>query len=100
MENDAELLAGIPLFQGLDQSERETLAATMTRVTYPKGKVIFLTGDPGDAMYVVRAGRIELSVRDRVGDRIVLDHCEQGGLFGELSMFDGGARTASADRNA
>jgi uncharacterized membrane protein len=97
MENDAELLAGIPLFQGLDQSERETFAATMTRVTYPKGKMIFLTGDPGDAMYVVRAGRIELSVRDRVGDRIVLDYCEQGGLFGELSMFDGGARTASAE---
>lgn len=97
MEKDAELLAGIPLFQGLDAAERETLARTMTRVSYPKGKVVFHVGDPGDAMYVVRSGGIELSVRDRLGDRIVLDLCEPGGLFGELSMFDGGARTATAE---
>jgi len=97
MENDAELLAGIALFQGLEAEEREALARSMTRVSYPKGQVVFRVGDPGDAMYVVRAGQVELSVRDRLGDRIVLDHCEQGGFFGELSMFDGGARTATAE---
>lgn len=97
MADDAELLAGIPLFQGLEAAERATLAATMTRVSYPKGEVLFCTGDPGDALYVVHSGRVELSVRDHAGERIVLDHCEPGGLFGELSMFDGGARTANAE---
>lgn len=97
MAEDAELLAGIPLFQSLDPAERATLAAAMTRVSYPKGEVLFRTGDPGDALYVVRSGKVELSVRDHSGDRIVLDHCGPGGLFGELSMFDGGARTANAE---
>ncbi len=97
MADDAELLAGIPLFQGLEAAERMTLAATMTRVSYPKGEVLFRTGDPGDALYVVHSGRIELSVRDHVGERIVLDQCGAGELFGELSMFDGGARTANAE---
>ncbi len=97
MAEDAELLASIPLFQGLEPAERAALAASMTRVSYPKGKLLFRTGDPGDALYVVRSGKIELSVRDHAGGHIVLDHCEPGGLFGELSMFDGGARTANAE---
>lgn len=97
MADDAELLAGIPLFQGLGADERGALAATMTRVTFRQGETLFRAGDPGDALYVVRSGKIELSVRDHAGAHIVLDHCGPGGLFGELSMFDGGARTANAD---
>ena len=97
MADDAELLAGIPLFQNLDAVERSTLADAMTRVTYRKGESLFRTGDPGDALYVVRSGHIELAMRDQVGEAILLAQCGPGDLFGELAIFDGGARTANAE---
>lgn len=97
MSGDADLLAGIPLFATLDDQARRELAATMEHLSYPKGQVLFRIGDPGDALYVVRTGKVELSVRDHTGDRIVLEHCEPGVVFGELSLLDGGTRTASAE---
>lgn len=97
MSEDAVLLAGIPLFASLDDAARAELAASMERLSYPKGQVLFRIGDPGDALFVVRSGKVELSVRDHSGDRIVLDHCDRGMVFGELSLLDGGARTATAE---
>ena len=97
MSGDADLLAGISLFATLDNAARAELAASMERLSYPKGQVLFRIGDPGDALFVVRSGKIELSVRDHSGDRIVLDHCDRGMVFGELSLLDGGTRTATAE---
>jgi len=97
MSEDAVLLAGIPLFASLDDAARAELAASMERLSYPKGQMLFRIGDPGDALFVVRSGKVELSVRDHSGDRIVLDHCDRGMVFGELSLLDGGARTATAE---
>jgi uncharacterized membrane protein len=97
MPGDANLLGGIPLFQSLSEADRSELVEAMSYFSYPKGQVLFRSGDPGDALYVVRTGRIELSVRDHTGDRIVLEHCEPGMVFGELSLLDGGSRTATAE---
>jgi CRP/FNR family cyclic AMP-dependent transcriptional regulator len=55
------------------------------------GEAIFRTGDQADCFYVVRSG----SVRIHDGDR-ELEMLGEGGIFGELSLVDGGPRSASA----
>ena len=60
------------------------------------GTILFDVGDPGDCMYVVGAGAVELSATDKLGQKIVLTLCERGDMFGELSLLDMGARTARA----
>ena len=90
------LLAEVPLFQLLDADERAALAQMMEQANFPAGHRIFQEGEPGDCMYVVGSGAVELSATDKLGQKIVLTLCERGDMFGELSLLDMGARTARA----
>jgi CRP/FNR family transcriptional regulator, cyclic AMP receptor protein len=96
MPTNAGVLAKVALFSLLDPTERATLAERIDVVAVPAGKTIFERGDPGDAMYVVTSGRVEVSFKNDTGERIVLEIAHEGDFFGEISLLDGGARTASA----
>jgi uncharacterized membrane protein len=95
MPTDAALLAEVPFFELLNDEERATLASHVEAVAYPKGHLLFSFGDPGDSLYVIRSGEIEVFVRDNAGTRIVLETGRAGDFFGEMSLLDGGPRTAS-----
>ncbi len=96
MQEETELLANIPLFSALDEMERADLLPVLGRERRAAGERIFQMGEPGDSMYIVAAGSVSIFVKDVTGARIDLDVCKSGDFFGELSLFDGGARTASA----
>ena len=95
MPADAALLAEVPFFAFLDEEERATLAAQVEVVRHPAGEVLFNVGDPGDSLYVIRAGAVEVFVRNDTGHRIVLETAGPRHFFGEMSLLDGGPRTAS-----
>ena len=95
MPADAALLAEVPLFHLLDDEERAALATHLDVVAFPVGHVVFNYGEPGDAMYVVRGGRAELSFKNDTGEKIVLETVERGDFFGELAFLDGGARSTT-----
>jgi CRP/FNR family cyclic AMP-dependent transcriptional regulator len=92
----AELLGTVPLFKLLDTSERADLEAVFERREFTAGEKVFSLGEPGDSLYIVGTGSVELYVKDNAGSKIVLAVAGPGEVFGELSLFDGGARTASA----
>lgn len=58
---------------------------------YDPGAVIFAKGDPGDRMFVITAGTVEI-----VDDGAVIDTLGPGELLGELAIIDAGPRRASA----
>ena len=95
MPADAALLTEIPFFNFLDESERITLAAQLEEVQIPEGQVLFNYGEPGDCLYVIRSGKAEVFFKDDTGNRIVLEVAGTGDVVGELSLLDGGPRTAS-----
>jgi CRP/FNR family transcriptional regulator, cyclic AMP receptor protein len=95
MPTDAGLLAEIPFFQLLDDGEREALAKHLDPVSFPAGTLVFGYGEPGDSLYVIRKGTVEVFTKDDTGSRIVLETSGPGELFGEISLLDGGPRTAS-----
>ncbi len=96
MTADAAFLAEIHLFAQLDDDERGVLANAMHERTANAGTVLFRTGEPGDSMFIVQEGAIELFVKDTAGQKIVLHTARPGDFFGELSLLDGGSRTATA----
>jgi uncharacterized membrane protein len=96
MPADATFLSQIQLFQQLDDDERTVLAQQMAERTLVSGEVLFRAGDPGDSMFIVQSGAVELFVKDTAGQKIVLHTAQPGDIFGELSLLDGGSRTASA----
>jgi uncharacterized membrane protein len=96
MPATAEILAAVPLFADLEDKERATLAERVDIVTIEEGEMLFDYGDPGDWMGVVLTGAVELSVKTKTGDSVFLELIEPGDFFGEISLLDGGSRTARA----
>jgi CRP/FNR family cyclic AMP-dependent transcriptional regulator len=90
-----DLLKEVPLFNLLDDQERAELAGRLDLIRFAAGESIFNYGDPGDAIYVISSGEAEVFYRNDTGERIVLEVARRGDFFGELSMLDNGARTAS-----
>jgi len=91
-----DALRKVPLFSLLDAHEIEALASRVDELEAGVGTELFHTGDPGDAMYVVLDGKVEVFCSNATGERMVLEQPGPGEYFGEISLFDGGARTASA----
>lgn len=96
MPADAALLNDLPLFASLRPNELALLAEAVDQRSLPVGAVLFKAGDPGQAMFVVMTGSVEISVTDHAGQKIVLSICEKGDAFGELAMLDEGPRSATA----
>lgn len=92
---EVELLKDIPLFKLLDPSEAQDLASKLTVVHFKAGEPVFFTGDPGDAMYVICEGEVEVFFKNDTGEKIVLERPGKGDFFGELSFLEQGCRSAS-----
>ena len=96
MPCDPIYLANIQMFELLNEGDRVALAAVVDELSVPAGHTLFQAGDPGDSLFIVRSGQIELFIKDTAGQRIVLTTSEAGDMFGELAMLDTGPRTATA----
>ncbi|MFO0672359.1 MAG: cyclic nucleotide-binding domain-containing protein [Polyangiaceae bacterium] len=97
MVANADMLAEVPIFALLDEGERAALAERIEVEKHAKGSLVFRAGDPGDRLYVVRSGTVELFFKNDTGDRVVLETATAGDFFGEMSLLDGGPRMASAE---
>jgi CRP/FNR family cyclic AMP-dependent transcriptional regulator len=96
MSTNVDVLAEVPMFQLLDEQEKGSLAELLESRHFDRGETIFSFGDTGEEMYIMRSGKVEVFVETTEGDKIVLGEFEAGDVFGEISMLDGGPRTASA----
>ena len=77
-------------------SRSSTTTGVIANKLAKTGDVLFRTGEPGDSMFIVQSGKVELWVKDTAGQKITLHTAGAGEFFGELSLLDGGSRTASA----
>jgi uncharacterized membrane protein len=84
------------MFELLNEGDRIALAEVIDELTLPEGHTLFQAGDPGDSLFIVRSGDIELFIKDTAGQKIVLTTAGPGDMFGELAMLDTGPRTATA----
>jgi len=96
MPCDPNFLANIKMFELLNKDDRVALAKVVDELKVPADHTLFQAGDPGDSLFIVRLGEIELYIKDTAGQKIVLHTAQAGDMFGELAMLDSGARTATA----
>jgi CRP/FNR family cyclic AMP-dependent transcriptional regulator len=84
------------LFGRLEETALEMLAGRMARRRYRRGEVIFHEGDPGDALHLVRTGRVKIGRHSPDGDEAIVATIGPGDAFGELVLLDGAPRSATA----
>ncbi|HJT98615.1 MAG TPA: DUF1003 domain-containing protein [Rhodanobacteraceae bacterium] len=96
MACDAGMLADVELFEHLDADERARLAEFIDVRRLAGGETLFHAGEPGESLYVVKTGEVELFIKDTAGQKISLAIASPGEIFGELALLDRSPRTATA----
>jgi len=86
------LLAGVDLFAGLNDVERDEITRSVRSRTFGDGESIVRQGEPGESMFVVGSGRAVVVLEP---ERREVATIETGGYFGEMSLLTGEPRTAT-----
>ncbi len=90
------VLARAGILQGVSPSAAADLIRQLHVVEFPRGHTIYCTGDPGDRLYIVISGKVKIGRRSPDGREKLLTIMGPSDMFGVLSMFDPGPRTATA----
>jgi len=91
------LLAQIPLFTSLPGAELDRLMKELDVVNLDPGDILFREGDPGEHLYVVVEGELEILLAPNTDNELILNLIHTGEYIGEMSLLQpGGLRTASA----
>ena len=97
----ADLIAQIPMFEGLSDADREALAQRLQERRYAPGEKVFSQGDRGTSMYVVLSGTVQIFLppppKEKDAPRVILKDSRTGEYFGELALFDDKPRSASVE---
>ena len=96
-EGTALLLAQVPSFGVLGDTELEAVAAVAVARSFPAGQAIFREGDASNTCYVIRSGHARAIRQHPDGRQIVLATFGPGDIFGELAMFDDELRSATVE---
>ena len=84
------MLAAVPLFEGLTKRQLKAVAKLATVVEHPAGSTVVTQGGPGESFMAVVSGQAKVQVNGKTVGRVL-----PGDYFGEISLLDGGARSAS-----
>jgi CRP/FNR family transcriptional regulator, cyclic AMP receptor protein len=90
-----ESVTGAGMFQGVG-SAVAALAKQLQPVDFARRRTVFAEGEPADRLYIMNSGKVKISHRSSEGREHLLAVMGPPDMFGELSMFDDGPRTASA----
>lgn len=91
------LLAQIPFFADLPLAELDRLASELEVVNLRSGEILFNEGDPGEHLYIVVNGALEILMAPGTSNELILNILQPGEYLGEMSLIQpGGHRTASA----
>jgi CRP/FNR family transcriptional regulator, cyclic AMP receptor protein len=85
------------LLRSVPDSDLEPIAAASRLRSVRRGQLLFTAGDPSDTVILVISGRVKVVVRSADGAELTLTVVQPGGMFGEISIADGGPRSADAE---
>jgi len=90
------VLARAGILQGVEPSVAAALVKELRLIEYRRGDTIYREGQPGDRLYILMSGKVKIGRRSPDGREKLLAIMGPSDMFGTLSMFDPGPRTASA----
>lgn len=94
---NTNLLARIPFFTSLPAEELDRLISELEALNLASGEILFREGDPGEHLYIVVKGELEILMAPDTSNELLLNLLHEGEYLGEMSLVQpGGHRTASA----
>jgi len=96
MASSADFLRSLPYFTALSAEDLRRVENEISERSFSKGEILFLEGEPGHGLYVVKSGRVRIFKSSPQGREQVLFIAKQGDSFNDVPVFDGGPNPASA----
>jgi len=95
MAEELGFLRNVPILADLDDAQLDKIAKLGTRKKYKKGNIIVLEKEMGAALFVIITGKVKVVRTDEDGREVILSIFGPGEFFGEMSLLDGLARSAT-----
>ena len=89
------MLEKVDLFENIEPHLLEALEQYSLRRHYPKNTMLFMEGDENTQLFIIEMGKVSVFVNGNDGRQVTLNFLGPGCYFGELSLIDGAARSAS-----
>lgn len=83
----------VQIFSGLSPDEMTRIAAYARSLRKARGEFIYMPGDRADYVYILKQGRVKLSVLSESGKEIAIDIIQPGEIFGEFALVDEALRS-------
>ena len=90
------VLKQIPVFHELSDRQMREIENLCHKRRYKQGETVFKRLAPGEGMFIILSGKIEIFTEDKSGNKISLAVLNDGEFFGELSLLDSDTRSATA----
>ncbi|MCD4751420.1 MAG: Crp/Fnr family transcriptional regulator [Thermoanaerobaculales bacterium] len=89
------LLSKVEFFSELDQEELSRVAAVAQFRSLARDTVIFHSGDPADAVFVISSGKVKVVITSTDGKDFILTTLGAGQVFGEMGLLESAPRSAT-----
>ena len=83
----------VQIFSGLGPEEMTRVVARARSLRKARGEFIYMPGDHADFVYILKQGRVKLSVLAESGKEIAIDIIQPGEIFGEFALVDQSPRS-------
>ncbi|HTG44896.1 MAG TPA: cyclic nucleotide-binding domain-containing protein, partial [Verrucomicrobiae bacterium] len=92
----------IPIFAGLSPEALDFLTGKAREIDAPAGEIVIREGEPGNKMFVIRAGEVKVWKGKKDGTQFVIARLKSGDFFGEMCILEtlNRAATVEATTNA
>lgn len=97
MDHNISFLKKIPIFAELNEDQLNRLSQVIIERQYRKNQILFGEGDPGEALFLLRNGKVKLTKATPDGREQILAFRSPGEIFAEVVLFDGGPYPATAE---
>ena len=95
MSEEIGFLRNVPIFSDLEDKDLLRIVKLGVRQKYKKGNIVVLEQESGAALFVIITGKVKVVRTDEDGREVILSMFGPGEFFGEMSLLDGLARSAS-----
>lgn len=96
-DKNVDILKKVPVFSELKDEDLKKISNITVEKNYRKGAIIFMEGDPGDAFYFIKSGKVKVFKNTIDGRELIFTILSQGNVFAEVALFNDINYPASAE---
>ncbi len=96
VEHDViQQLKKVAIFSELSEEDLTIIAQSAVTRNLAEGDVLMKKGDPADSLFLIHSGSVKITTENSKGEELIINRWGAGAAIGEMSLLDGGVRSAN-----